>query len=122
MIATMGDLSGVARTSLAMRRRFVFIEVPVLEIQEMDELVEKWADGDEIAKAVGLRLVAINEVVPLGPGLYADAIAYVKARLKLAPADETSLTLEALAGFVLPQLEGMGDEIAAQAVHAAGLG
>jgi hypothetical protein len=122
VIATMGDLAGVARTSAALRRRFVFVEVPVLERDALNELVDRWADGDEVAAAVGRRLVAINDVVPLGPGLYADAINYVKARRRLAPADETSLTLEALAGFVLPQLEGLGDDIAAQAVAAAGLG
>jgi hypothetical protein len=112
----------VGEISSALRRRFVFIEVPVLERAQLDELVGEWAGGDETAKAVGLRLVAINDVVELGPGLYQDAIAYVKARRTLAPADETSLTLEALAGFVLPQLEGLGDEIAERAVAAAGLG
>jgi hypothetical protein len=115
-----GDLSPVGRTSGALRRRFVFIEVPVLERAQLDELVDRWADGDEAAAAVGHRLVAINDVVPLGPGLFQDAIAYVKARRKLAPADENSLTIEALAGFVLPQLEGMGDEVAERAVAAAG--
>ena len=121
VIATMGDLSGVARASAALRRRFVFVEVPVLERAALEDLVTRWADGDEAAAAVGRRLIAINDVVPLGPGLYRDAMEYVKARRRLAPADETSLTLEALAGFVLPQLEGQGDEVAAAAVHAAGL-
>jgi dynein-related subfamily AAA family protein len=121
VIATMSDLSGVGKTSAALRRRFVFIEVPVLERAALEDLVSRWADGDETAAAVGRRLIAINDVVPLGPGLYRDAIEYVKARRKLAPADEASLTLEALAGFVLPQLEGQGDEVAAAAVHAAGL-
>jgi hypothetical protein len=46
----------------------------------------------------------------------------VRTRRALAPADETHLTLEALAGFVLPQLEGQGEEVAARAVRAAGLG
>jgi MoxR-like ATPase len=120
VIATMGDLSRVGETSGALRRRFVFIEVPVLERAQLNELVDQWADGDDTAAAVGRRLVAINDVVELGPGLYQDAIAYVKARRKLAPADESSLTLEALAGFVLPQLEGLGDEVAGAAVRAAG--
>jgi hypothetical protein len=120
VIATMGDLAGVATTSPALRRRFVFIEVPVLERAQLDELVDRWAAGDETAAAVGRRLVAINDVVELGPGLYQDAIAYVRARRTLAPADETSLTLEALAGFVLPQLEGLGEDVAAKAIAAAG--
>ena len=37
------------------------------------------------AAAVGRRLIAINDVVELGPGLYQDAIAYVRARRALAP-------------------------------------
>jgi hypothetical protein len=122
VIGTMSDLSGVAATSAALRRRFVFIEVPALERAQLDELVSHWADGDETAAAVGRRLVAANDVVDLGPGLYADAVAYVKARRTLAPADETSLLLEALAGFVLPQLEGMGEEVAGQVIAAVGLG
>jgi MoxR-like ATPase len=122
VIGTMSDLSGVAATSAALRRRFVFIEVPALERAQLDELVETWAAGDEIAAAVGRRLIAANDAVDLGPGLYADAIAYVKARRTLAPADETSLLLEALAGFVLPQLEGMGEDVAAQVIEAVGLG
>ncbi|HVL96606.1 MAG TPA: AAA family ATPase [Solirubrobacteraceae bacterium] len=121
VIATMADLSGVARTSAALRRRFVFVEVPVLERAALDDLVARWAGGDAVAEAVGRRLVAVSDVVALGPGLYADAIAYVRARRRLAPADEAALTLEALAGFVLPQLEGMDDELAGRAVAAAGL-
>jgi hypothetical protein len=122
VIGTMSDLSGVGTTSAALRRRFVFIEVPVLERAALDELVDDWAGGDETAAAVGRRLIAINDVVELGPGLYADAIAYVKARRTLAPADETSLLLEALAGFVLPQVEGMGEDVAAKVIAAVGLG
>lgn len=122
VLATMSDLSGVARTSAALRRRFVFIEVPPIEQPDLEKLVDEWAEGDEVAKAVGMRLIAINNVTPLGPGLYRDAISYVRVRRRLAPADETHLTLEALAGFVLPQLEGLGDEVAAGAVQAAGLG
>ena len=44
----------------------------------------------------------------------------MKARRTLTDAGEDDLTLEALAGFVLPQLEGEGDEVAAAAVRAAG--
>ena len=110
VLATMNDLSSVATTSPALRRRFVFIEVPALEQADLEKLVDTWAAGDDVAKAVGTRLIAIDAVTPLGPGLYRDAIMYVKARRKLAPADETHLTLEALAGFVLPQLEGLGDD------------
>jgi hypothetical protein len=114
----MSDLSGVAATSAALRRRFVFIEVPALERSQLDELVGTWADGDQTAATIGRRLIAANDVVDLGPGLYQDAIAYVKARRTLAPTDETSLLLEALAGFVLPQLEGMGEDVAQRVIEA----
>ena len=120
MIATMADIEQVGRTSQALRRRFVFVEVPVLERADLETLVDAWAGGDETAAAVGRRLVAINDVVPLGPGLYRDAVSYVKARHALADAGLDDLVLEALAGFVLPQLEGEGDELAAKAVRAAG--
>jgi len=122
VIATMGDIDQVGQASPALRRRFVFIEVPVLERADLEKLVETWAGDDAVAASVGRRLVAINDVIPLGPGLYKDAIAYVSARRELADAGETDLTLEALAGFVLPQLEGVGDDVAARAVAAAGLG
>ena len=122
VIGTMRDIDQVGRTSPALRRRFVFVEVPVLERGDLEKLAERWASGDEVAAAVGKRLVAINDVIELGPGLYKDAIAYVAARRKLAPASETDLTLEALAGFVLPQLEGEGESVQAAAVEAAGLG
>jgi hypothetical protein len=120
MIATMADLAQVGETTPALRRRFVFIEVPVLERSDLETLVEAWAGDDAAAAAVGRRLVAISDVIPLGPGLYRDAIAYVKARGALAATSEDDLLLEALAGFVLPQLEGEGDEVAAAAVRAAG--
>jgi hypothetical protein len=122
VVATMEDIEQVGRASAALRRRFVFVEVPALERAEIERLVDTWAEGDAVTAAVGRRLAAICDVTPLGPGLYRDAIAYVRARRKLAPADETALTLEALAGFVLPQLEGLGEDVAAQAVQAAGLG
>ena len=121
VVATMQDISGVATTSMALRRRFVFIEVPVLEHADLEALVDSWTEDDETARAVGRRLVAVNDAVPLGPGLVKDAIAYVKERRTLAPAGEVDLTLEALAGFVLPQLEGQGDEVAMRAVRAAGI-
>ena len=120
LIATMADIEQVGRTSQALRRRFVFVEVPVLERADLETLVDAWAGGDETAAAVGRRLVAVNDVVPLGPGLYRDAVSYVRARHSLAEAGLDDLVLEALAGFVLPQLEGEGDELAAQAVRAAG--
>ena len=121
IVATMQDISGIASTSMALRRRFVFIEVPVLEHADLEALVTGWAEGDEIAAGVGRRLVAVNDQVPLGPGLVKDAIAYVRERRALSPAGEVDLTLEALAGFVLPQLEGEGDEVAMRAVRAAGI-
>lgn len=120
LIATMADIEQVGRTTPALRRRFVFVEVPVLERADLETLVGAWAGDDEMAAAVGRRLVAINDVIPLGPGLYRDAVGYVKERRSLADADLDDLLLEALAGFVLPQLEGEGDEVAAQAVRAAG--
>jgi MoxR-like ATPase len=122
MIATMADIDQVGETTPALRRRFVFVEVPVLERADLETLVGAWAGDDKVAAAVGKRLVAINDVIPLGPGLYRDAVAYVKARRPLTDAGEDDLVLEALAGFVLPQLEGVGDEVAGQAVRAAGLG
>lgn len=121
IVATMQDISGIATTSMALRRRFVFIEVPVLEHADLEALVDSWTEGDETTRAVGHRLVAVNDAVPLGPGLVKDALAYVRERRRLAPAGEVDLTLEALAGFVLPQLEGQGDEIAMRAVRAAGI-
>ena len=120
MIATMVDIEQVGRTTQALRRRFVFVEVPVLERADLETLVGVWAGDDEVAAAVGRRLVAVNDVVPLGPGLYRDAVAYVKERRSLADASPDDLLLEALAGFVLPQLEGEGDEVAGRAVRAAG--
>jgi MoxR-like ATPase len=120
MIATMADIDQVGETTPALRRRFVFVEVPVLERPDLETLVGAWAGDDEVAAAVGRRLVAIQDVVDLGPGLYHDAVSYVKARRTLTDAGEDDLTLEALAGFVLPQLEGGDDEIAGKAVRAAG--
>jgi hypothetical protein len=120
LIATMADIEQVGLTSPALRRRFVFVEVPVLERADLEKLVGTWAGDDEVAADVGRRLVAVNDVQPLGPGLYRDAIAYVKARRLLADAAPDDLLLEALAGFVLPQLEGEGDDVAARAVRAAG--
>ena len=120
LIGTMADIEQVGRTSQALRRRFVFVEVPVLERADLETLVDAWAGADATAAAVGRRLVAVNDVAPLGPGLYRDAVAYVKARNGLAEASADDLVLEALAGFVLPQLEGAGDDVAARAVRAAG--
>ena len=121
VVATMQDISGIATTSMALRRRFVFIEVPVLEHGDLEALVDGWTEGDDTTRAVGRRLVAVNDAVPLGPGLVKDALSYVRERRRLAPAGEVDLTLEALAGFVLPQLEGQGDEVAMAAVRAAGI-
>jgi MoxR-like ATPase len=119
LIATMSDLSGVGAASAALRRRFVFVEVPVLGRAALEALVRRWAGDDHVAAAVGRRLVAASDVAELGPGLYEDAVAYVRARRALAPADERALLLEALAGFVLPQLEGLGEDVARQVFEAA---
>ena len=120
LIATMADVDQVGGTSQSLRRRFVFVELPELDRADLETLVDAWAGGDETAAAVGRRLVAVNDVAPLGPGLYRDAVSYVRARHALAEAEIDDLVLEALAGFVLPQLEGQGDDLAARAVRAAG--
>jgi MrcB-like, N-terminal domain/AAA domain (dynein-related subfamily)/SacI restriction endonuclease len=95
--------------SYALLRRFAVIEIPVPEPTELKAILEaRAATGDEDVDA---RLAALASLPgrPLGPAILIDCGCYLKERLPLRTESESiaMLLAEALAAFVLPQLDDL---------------
>jgi MoxR-like ATPase len=111
LIATLNtrDRDLLFNLSYALLRRFAVIEIPVPEAAEMAAILEaRAATGDE---DVDQRLAALASLPArqLGPAILIDCGCYLKERLPLREPGEgpDKVLAEALAAFVLPQLDDL---------------
>lgn len=113
IIATMNvfDKTLLFEMSYALMRRFAFIEVPSPPNATFVALIERWADGDELAAAVATALLDVRKIdaKDIGPASYRDIVRYAHARSAIDEPAKERLVFDAFYSFLLPQFEGIDD-------------
>jgi MoxR-like ATPase len=109
LIATLNtrDRDLLFSLSYALLRRFAVIDIPVPDaIAHRDILKARAATEDEV---VDERLGNLTELPwrQLGPAILIDCGAYLKARLGAGEVDREKALAEAIAAFILPQLDDL---------------
>ena len=116
LIATMNvfDKALLFEMSYALMRRFAFVEVPSPGHDVFETLIGGAAEGDDEAKDVAMRLLAVRAVKDIGPASFVDVARYARERLREGPMSSSALLLEAFYSFLLPQFEGIADDAGQQ--------
>jgi hypothetical protein len=113
IIATMNvfDKTLLFEMSYALMRRFAFIEVPSPPDSTFVALIDRWADGDELAAAVATALLDVRRIdaKDIGPASYRDIVRYAHARSAIDEPGKERLVFDAFYSFLLPQFEGIDD-------------
>ncbi len=126
MLATMNtwDKTSLFRLSYAIQRRFAIVDVDVPDDASFAELIRHHAlqkgeepplESNEVTKVIWLfSSVGLLATRPIGPAVALDVVRYMRTR---RPTTETrrDAFAEAVAMFVLPQLESLGQEPARRA-------
>jgi len=122
VIATMNtwDKTSLFRLSYAVQRRFAIVQVGIPDDATYGRLIQQHASGEGLDPAVEPRAIpilaelfstrALLAVRPLGPAIALDLIRYLRRRQ--ASGDGLA---EAVAMYVLPQLEGLDEAPALKA-------
>jgi 5-methylcytosine-specific restriction protein B len=130
VLATMNtwDKTSLFRLSHAVQRRFAIVHVDVPSDAVYDRLLRRKARDEgvdpplsEQAEAAVLRLflsTGLGGVRSLGPAIALDLTRYTRCRLASSDLAAGDAIAEAVAMFVLPQLEGL-DQEQGQRAHAA---
>ena len=104
LLATMNvfDKNTLHRMSYALMRRFAFIEVPSLDDDAMEALIQ--GPGDFV-----LNLLDLRKLRDLGPAIFLDAQKFASRRVEDGVSESRAL-LEAFYSFFLPQFDGLYEE------------
>jgi MoxR-like ATPase len=104
LLATMNvfDKNTLHRMSYALMRRFAFIDVPALDDDAMEELIQ--GPGDFV-----LNLLDLRKLRDLGPAIFLDAQKFAARRVEDGVSESRAL-LEAFYSFFLPQFDGLYEE------------
>jgi len=104
LLATMNvfDKNTLHRMSYALMRRFAFIEVPSLDDDAMEALIQ--GPGDFV-----LNLLDLRKLRDLGPAIFLDAQKFAARRVDDGVSESRAL-LEAFYSFFLPQFDGLYEE------------
>jgi MoxR-like ATPase len=120
LIATMNvfDKALLFEMSYALMRRFAFVEVPSPGGDAFGTLIGRAAEGDDAAADVATRLLAVRAIKDIGPASFIDVARYARERLREGPVSPSALLLEAFYSFLLPQFEGIADDVGQQLFEA----
>jgi MoxR-like ATPase len=117
IIATMNvfDKTLLFQMSFALMRRFAFVEVASPSESVFEALIERAAAGQQKPAELAKRLLVlrgtrgIRGIKDLGPAVFMDLAAFLRARLELQDAQEGQLLFEGFYSYLLPQFEGIDD-------------
>lgn len=122
MLATMNeyDKKTLFDLSYALMRRFAIIRLGLPE--NYAEGLKTWSEAGGIAAPIIANmqqlLVAVAGEREIGPAIFRSMIAYMQAKRQFQTSDEESYA-EALSLFVVPQLQGVEDQVAQDIYHTA---
>jgi MoxR-like ATPase len=109
MIATLNtrDRDLLFTLSYALLRRFAVIDVPIPSKDAFLEILKE--KGDTGSPEANARIIALIDLPhrPLGPAILIDVGKYVRERISVGESDVDRAVAEAVAAFVLPQLDDL---------------
>ena len=101
--------TGTLDAGPALLRRFAVVEIPALGEAGLDAVISAAANGDETAAGAARRLIPLDEIRPLGAGVFADAARHAAERNAIEPADERTLARELYNAYVERLMTGLDD-------------
>jgi MoxR-like ATPase len=112
IIATMNvfDKALLFEMSYALMRRFAFVEVASPDQEAFERLIARAADGVDGAVNITTNLLAVRSIKDIGPASFIDIAKYLRERLA-GGGSLSAMRFEAFYSFLLPQFEGIADDV-----------